>query len=233
VATFVIAHGAWSSAWAWKKMRPLLRAAGHEVFTPSYTGLGERAHLASPSVDLETHVRDVLATLEFEDLTGVVLVGHSYGGIVATGAADRARGRVAHLVYLDAFVPRSGQCAFDLVPPDARTRMERLAAQEGGGWRVPPNPMPPDTAAEDVVWAVPKRRPQPIGTLRQALTFSEEHLPPRGYIYCTRVGPGDPFRPSAERARRDGWRYVEMDASHSPHITAPVALARVLEAIVT
>ena len=85
MATIVLAHGAWSAAWAWKKMRPLLRAAGHEFFSPTYTGLGERAHLANPDIDLSTHIQDVLAVLEFEDLQDVTLIGHSYGGMVATG----------------------------------------------------------------------------------------------------------------------------------------------------
>src|SRR5436189_6336429 len=85
MAAFVVAHGAWSSAWAWRKMRPLMRAAGHELWTPSYTGLGERAHLASPAVGLDTHIQDVVGALEMEDLRDVVLIGHSYGGMVATG----------------------------------------------------------------------------------------------------------------------------------------------------
>ena len=91
MATIVLAHGAWSAAWAWKKMRPLMRAAGHEFFSPTYTGLGERAHLAQPEIDLSTHIQDVLAVLEIEDLKDVTLIGHSYGGMVATGVADKAR----------------------------------------------------------------------------------------------------------------------------------------------
>ncbi|MGZ3348508.1 MAG: alpha/beta fold hydrolase [Xanthobacteraceae bacterium] len=109
MAVFVVAHGAWSAAWAWKKMRPLLRADGHELWTPTYTGLGERAHLASPAIDLDTHIADVIGMLEMEDLRDVVLIAHSYGGMVATGVADRVRERIAQLVYLDAFVPRDGQ----------------------------------------------------------------------------------------------------------------------------
>ena len=105
MAVVVLAHGAWSSAWAWKKVRPLMAEAGHQFFTPSYTGLGERAHLASPSNDLETHIGDVLGVITYEDLRDVVLIGHSYGGMVATGVADRARDRIAQLIYLDAFVP--------------------------------------------------------------------------------------------------------------------------------
>src|SRR5215475_12852732 len=104
MATFLVAHGAWSAGWVWKKMRPLLRERGHELFTPTYTGLGERAHLARHDVGLETHIADILGVLQFEDLRNVILIGHSYGGMVATGVADRAPERLAQLVYLDAFV---------------------------------------------------------------------------------------------------------------------------------
>ena len=226
--TFVLAHGAWSSAWAWKKMRPLLRAAGHELYAPSYTGLGERAHLAHPGITLDTHIDDVLGTLRFEQLRDVVLIGHSYGGMVATGVADRARDRIRLLVYLDAFVPRSGQCAFDLVAAEFREQAQKAARDQGDGWQVPPAPLPPDTSPEDVAWATPLRRPQPIETLRQPLRFEESGLPPRAYVFCARYAPGDVFRPYAERARREGWPYAELDASHNPHITAPEALTSVL-----
>jgi pimeloyl-ACP methyl ester carboxylesterase len=234
VATFVIAHGAWSAAWAWKKMRPLLRAAGHELWTPTYSGLGERAHLASPAIDLETHIRDVLGVLEMEDLRDVVLIGHSYGGMVATGVADRARHRIAQLIYLDAFVPRDAQSLLDLQPAEVRERMRELARSAGDGWRLPPNPMPADTPAADVAWAAGRRLPQPIKTFEQALRLDGNvQPPPRSYIYCRRIGPTDVFRQFAERAQREsGWRYFEIDSSHNPHITAPQELAALLEKIV-
>jgi pimeloyl-ACP methyl ester carboxylesterase len=234
VATFVVAHGAWSSAWAWKKMRPLLRAAGHELWTPTYTGLGERAHLASPAVDLDTHIKDLVGVLEMEDLRDVVLIGHSYGGMVATGIADRARARIAQLVYLDAFVPRNGQSLLDLQDAGVRERMRALARTSGDGWRLPPNPMPADTPAADVAWAAGRRLPQPIKTFEQALQLDERMPPPRSYIYCRRIGATDVFRQFAERAQREsGWRYFEIDSSHNPHITAPQALMDLLEKIVT
>src|SRR5258705_2449533 len=107
--TFLVCHGAWSAGWAWKKMHPLMVAAGHRLVTPTYTGLGEREHLAHPDIDLESHIRDVLAVLRVEDLNTVILVGHSYGGMTATGIADQARERIAKLVYLDAFAPQDGQ----------------------------------------------------------------------------------------------------------------------------
>src|SRR5262245_64923442 len=123
MAVFVVAHGAWSSGWAWRKMRGVMRDAGHDVFTPSYTGLGERQHLASRAVNLSVHIEDVANVLEFEDLHDVVLIGHSFGGLVATGVADRARNRVARIIYVDAFVPEDGQSLMDLLPPRARDAM--------------------------------------------------------------------------------------------------------------
>lgn len=233
MAVFVVAHGAWSAGWAWKKMRPLLRERGHELFTPTYTGLGERAHLARPQIDLDSHVSDILGVMQFEDLHGVILVGHSYGGMVATGTADRAAERISQLVYLDAFVPRNGQSLLDLQPAEARQRMLDAARTSGEGWRVPPNPMPPDTAEEDVAWASSRRVSQPLKTFEQRVRLggAAERLP-RTYIYCKRAGPGDVFRQFADRARSEpGWKLHELDASHSPHITAPQALAALFQEI--
>ena len=233
MATLVVAHGAWSAGWAWKKMRPLLRERGHELYTPTYTGLGERVHLGSPSVDLDTHIQDVCGALTMEDLRDVVLVGHSYGGMVATGVADRETHRIAQLVYLDAFVPRDGQSVFDLHPVEVRERMQRAARLDGEGWLVPPNPPPPDTPPADLAWMAPRRLPHPIKTFEQPIRLSgaADSLP-RTYIYCTRPGPGDGFRQFAQRARTEaGWQYREIDSSHNPHVTAPDALAAMLHEI--
>ena len=231
MATFLVAHGAWSAGWAWKKMRPLLRARGHELFTPTHTGLGERAHLASPGIDLETHIADILGVLEFEDLRGIILIGHSYGGMVATGVADRARERVAKLIYLDAHAPGDGESLFDL-NPDRRSAMVEAARQGGDGWKMPPSPMPPDTSEADQAWAMPRRMPQPLKTFEQKLRLYHGALTlPRHYIYCTRCRPDDGFRKFYERARREGWGRDEIDASHNPHITAPEALAALLDRI--
>lgn len=230
--TYLVAHGAWSAGWAWKKMHPLMQAAGHRLVTPTYTGLGEREHLASPSNDLETHIQDMLAVIRYEDLRDVVLIGHSYGGMVATGVADRARDRISQLIYLDAFVPKSGQAMFDLVP-DRGQRLKE-GAKAGDGWRVPPNPTPRDTSEADAKWIADRRLPQSLKCFDMPLRLRDADIDlPRTYIYCTRIPPGDPFRPFAERARSEpGWRYHEIDASHSPHVTAPEALAQLLQAIV-
>jgi len=228
MATFLVVHGAWAAGWAWKKMRPLMAARGHALFTPTCTGLGERAHLAHRSIDLETHIADILAVLEFEDLKDVILVGHSYGGMVATGVAARARDRIKHLVYLDAFVPESGKSANDYLAE----RVEAMRKAAVDGWKVPPNPTPPDTSPEDVAWAAPRRLPQPLQCFEQKLVLKNGPLTlPRSFIYAQRHNPGDPFRQFMERARKEGWPVYEMDASHSPHVTAPEALMGILDKV--
>ena len=233
MATILVAHGAWSGGWAWIKMHPLMRARGHRLVTPTYTGIGERAHLAHRGIDLDAHIEDLLAVLHYEDLHDVVLLGHSYGGMVATGVAERAPERLAQRVYLDAFVPRDGEALLDLVSTEARAATREGVAELGEGWRIPPNPVPDDTSETDRAWIQPRRVMQPLATFAQPLRVSGagDHLP-RSYIYCTRAAPGDVFRQFAERARSEpGWRCHDLDASHSPNITAPEALADLLAEI--
>src|SRR5438105_4042834 len=130
MATFVLIHGAWHGGWCWQRVAPALRREGHEVYAPSLTGMGERRHLARADIDLDTHIEDVVSLLEMEDLRDVVLVGHSYGGMVITGAADRS-GRVAKLVYLDAFVPENGRCCLDYALPERAARMKEEGSRTG------------------------------------------------------------------------------------------------------
>src|SRR5260221_7026567 len=153
--TFLVCHGAWSAGWAWKKMHPVMQAAGPRMVTPSYTGLGERVHLANVSIDLETHIADILNVIKYEDLRDIVLVGHSYGGMVATGVADRARDRVAQLIYIDAFVPEDGQSLLDLNEPD-RQRTQEFAKT---AWRGPPRPDSPGTAEAHLLMVPPSPCP--------------------------------------------------------------------------
>jgi len=228
MTTFVVAHGAWSAGWAWKKMHPLMAAGGHRLVTPTYTGLGERGHLAHRDIDLDAHIADMLGVLTMEDLREVTLIGHSYGGMVATGVADRARERIVKLIYLDAFAPQHGESLFKLGGPEHEKTMRGRAAD---GWKVSPNPMPPDTPAADKAWAEPRRLPQPIKTFEQPLKLAAPLTLPRHYIYATRPGPGDVFRQFLERARREGWGHSEIDASHNPHITCPEVLMGLLERI--
>jgi pimeloyl-ACP methyl ester carboxylesterase len=231
--TFLVCHGAWGGGWSWKKMHPLMHAAGHRLFTPTYTGLGERAHLANPSIDLETHIQDILNVIRYEDLRDVVLLGHSYGGMVATGVADRAREHIWQLVYLDAFVPDNGQSLLDL-NESARQRMHDLA-KAGDGWRTPPLPPPPDTTPADLEWLNARRVDMPIKCFEEKLRLTHGELSlPRSYIYAKRISPADTFGQFSRRFSNDPrWNYHEIDASHSPNVTAPEALMALLQKIVS
>ena len=213
-------------------MHPLMHAAGHRLVTPTYTGLGERQHLANPSIDLDTHIEDILNVIQYEDLSDIALIGHSYGGMVATGVADRARERLAQLIYLDAFVPRDGQSLFDINGP-GRQPMQKLA-KAGDGWRIPPMPTPPDTAPADVQWLAGRRVAMPVKCFETKLKLHNgEPSLPRSYIYATRFPPANTFGPFATRTKSEaGWSYHEIDASHAPYITAPQALMALLEKIV-
>jgi pimeloyl-ACP methyl ester carboxylesterase len=239
-ATFVLVHPAWFGGWCWKKVTPLLRVRGHDVFTPTLTGLGERAHLARPEIGLETHVEDVVNLLKVEDLGGVILVGNSSGGAVITGVADRVPSQVAHIVYLDAFVPLDGQSLLDIIPPDRRAPMEALVQAEGMGWLLPRFSAAPwekfvpeawrITDEADLRWLLPRLRPTPFGHFTQPLRRKNpaaEPLP-RTYIRC-RHFPHPGFDRYAEAARKTaGWRYRELATSHIPYVTNPNELAEAL-----
>lgn len=231
VATFVIVHGAWGGAWSWNKfVVPMLREAGQTVFPVTLTGLGERAHLSSPEVSLDTHIQDVVNTLFYEDLHDVILVGHSYGGNVITGVADRVPERLQQLVYLDAATPSDGQASADSFP-GRREQVEEQAQSVGWGWQVPPGDAPPDQPAEIVEWARPRRRPMPLKTMTTPvrLTRGETTLP-RSFVYCT-VGkvPGSGQVARAERVKNDPrWQYFELNTGHNLHYTAPKETVAIL-----
>ncbi|HRJ43579.1 MAG TPA: alpha/beta fold hydrolase, partial [Caldilineaceae bacterium] len=171
MALFVIVHGGWSGGWYFQSTARLMRAAGHEVYTPTLTGIGERVHLAHADVDLSLHIQDVVNVLEFEEMHEVVLVGYSYGGMVVTGVADRIPQRISQIIYLDAFVPENGQSVADL---DAmRNEGKETDIPIIDGWRVPHYP------------PQPRKTDHPIKTFTQAirLTNPAESLQlPRTYV---------------------------------------------------
>jgi pimeloyl-ACP methyl ester carboxylesterase len=248
MATFVLVHAAWGGAWEWRRVARLLQANGHDVFTPTLTGLGERAHLTSPEVGLGTHVRDVVSVLEFEDLSDVVLTGHSSAGMVITGAMDRAPERIAHAVYLDALVPRDGEAFVDLAPPELVERMLRgPATRSGRGWLVPP-PFEVDElnmAPADAAWYLAKVVPHPLRFFEQPLALDGRWagVPAITFVHCTERSdylPADPDEEGdsflgvfARRARELGWRYRELATGHDPHITDPHLVSGLLEELAT
>jgi len=208
----------------WSRLAPLLRQAGHDVHAPSLTGIGERSHLASPAVNLSTHVTDVLQCLRYERLSDVVLVGHSYGGMVVTGVADRAAERIRTLVYLDAFVPQNGQALLDLLPAAVRS------AFPADGWQIAP--LAPERQgmrdAAEIAWLDGRRDPQPRGCFSEALALGNRYGGPRAYIFCSGYSPSS-FVPFAERARNDPtWRYHELATHHYPHVSMPRETAELL-----
>jgi pimeloyl-ACP methyl ester carboxylesterase len=231
MATFVLVHGGWIGGSIWTKVATLLRAAGHTVYAPTLTGMGETAHLLSPAVGLETHIADVIGLLTYEDLREVTLVGHSYGGMVITGVANQVTDRLAHLVYLDAFVPADGQCLLDL-QPEVRERFLGVATAQGDGWRIPPGP--PErygvTEEPDRSWFGARITAQPLLTFLQPVRFTAALTYPRTYIRCAASGSmASPFHRFGERARTDpAWRYRELATGHGAMLSLPRETADLL-----
>jgi len=241
MTTFVLVHGAWHGGWCWQRVTSPLRAAGHIVYTPTLTGLGERAHLLAPTIDLETHIRDIVGVLAYEELTDVVLVGHSYAGAVITGVADRAPSRLGHLVYLDAFVLRDGETLFDLHPPPMRDGMRARSDAEGEGWYLPPPPSTGQalfgiTDPADIAWVRGKLGPQPRAPHEQPLRVAHPAGAAlrRTFIYCADKASGDLFAAMARRAQEgEGWGYHELPTGHDAMVTMPEALAALLATLDT
>jgi len=239
MATYVLVHGGGHGGWCYQRVARMLRDAGHEVYTPTLTGLGERAHLLSPGIDLDTHIRDVAAVLQYEDLRDVILVGHSYGGMVITGAADRAADRVGRLVYLDAANPKDGQSLVD-VSGDYITWTRQLGKVIDGVELVL-LPESSDVAAlygvtdpGDAAWMASKLTGHPWRCFEQPLTLANEaaYLAiPQYHIVCTStLATRD--RALIERARAAG-RLWDIDTGHDLMITEPRATASALLEVAT
>jgi pimeloyl-ACP methyl ester carboxylesterase len=213
MATFVLVHGTTGGGWVWKRIALRLRDAGHEVYTPTLTGLGERVHLLTPEVGLDTHITDVVNVLLYEDLRDVILVGHSHAGMVITGVADRVPERIANLVYFDAVVPENGESSLGLVAPEVRKDMEQRVRTEGDGWLFPVMHGPNDVPA--------KNTPHPWKSWTDPLILKNQAM---RQIPCTYIRfsadkqPGEFFQLALEtswqRARARGWRLYEVDTVH-------------------
>ncbi|MEU9335691.1 alpha/beta fold hydrolase [Streptomyces sp. NPDC048290] len=229
MTTFVLVHGAWHGGWAWQRVVPALRAAGHEVHTPTLSGLSDRAHLLDPRIGLATHVQDVVALLEAYDARDVVLVGHSYAGQVITGVADLVPDRLARRVYLDAFVGDDGDSAIELLPPTVAGHFRESAAGPGFGWLVPVRPLDRlgVTDPADVAWLTERLTPHPWRTYTEPLRLTGKHEQvPAEFIECT--GWMRVFRPQSERAAARGWGTRTIATGHEAMVTAPDELAALL-----
>ena len=228
MSTFVLVHGAWHGGWCWKHVRRLL--TGHEVFTPSLTGLGERKHLAGPHVDLDTHIADIVHLLQMEDLREVTLVGHSYGGMVVAGAADRAHQRIKRLVYLDAFVPEDGKCLLDYAVPERAARM-REEGEKLGSVSPPPLSLWGVSKQEHVDFIKPREVRHPFRTMSQPIKISNPEALrkiPKTFVYCSSPATGS-FDQFAAKYRSDpAWKFYELKTGHDAMILMPERVAEIL-----
>lgn len=223
--TFVIVHGAWGGSWAFRSVDSLLSEQGYSVYRPSLTGLGERVHLATPDVGLSTHIEDVVNMLLFEDLHDVVLVGHSYGGMVITGVADRMPDRIRRLIYIDAFIPNDNESLMKLVGSHGAW----LEQMTQGDFVVP--------AWVKLDQPPPKDVPQPLKTFTESIVLKNKAALqiPGSYILTVEEGhdaKDDDFAPSAERAKERGWAVFQLEADHNPQWSAPGVLILMLIKIV-
>ena len=233
MATFVLVHGGGHGGWCYSRVARILRAGGHEVYAPTLTGLGERSHLLSPPVDLDLHIRDIVAVLHYEDLQDVILVGHSYGGMVITGVADRAAERIGRLVYLDAANPVNSQSLVDVSGPIIEAVRPSGRVVDGIELVLLPGPeaglLYGVTDPDDLTWMAQRLTGHPWKCFEQPLTLTNEPALwaiPQYHIVCTSTLPTrDPAL--MDRARAEG-RLWDIDTGHDLMITEPQAVADAL-----
>ena len=225
MAIFVLVHGGYAGSWIWREVRKGLWQAGHEVYTPSLTGMGERVHLANPDIDLSVHIQDVVNEITFSDLKEVILVGYSYAGMVVSGVAEKIPERIAQMVYLDAWVPEDGQSAVDLVGPVAAEMAMQAVQAYGDGWKLYP------TNLEDY----PRMTPQPIKTGLEKLSRKNPAAGrlPKAFVYFTEDSAEDlmlvPIIRFAEKVKDDpDWRYLEVRGDHLVVLSEPEKIVQVL-----
>ena len=236
--TIVFVHGAWGGGWQYKKVQPLLEEAGYTVYRPTMTGLGERVHLARPDIGLSTHIEDIVEVLEFEELYEIVLVGHSYGGMVIAGVAERVPERIAKLVYFDAILPEDGESVMiqslpifnnkaheDELP--AGVQRHALVLEGGGG--AEPWELFPRWVEEGKL--PPVDVPQPLLTFTEPIRLGNPEAAKLPAVFLLTVEAGkefDDFDVFADRARNRGWGVVTMEGTHNPHWFQPENFVRVL-----
>lgn len=234
MANFVLVHGAWQGGWAWDRVVPLLREHGHEVLAPTLTGVGDRAHLVSPRVGLDTHIDDVVSTIRNQRLDDVILVGHSAAGQVIAGVATAEPTRLRRLVFLDAFVPHDGECATEQQPATIAQHYRESVQERGFGWLIPTRKLEALGVTEpaDVEWLTALMVPHPYKAFNDPVRVSPESLAiPSTFIECVdwmRV-----FQGARERAEARGWPVHELRTGHQAMTTAPRELATLLHQIAT
>lgn len=227
MANFVLVHGSWCGSWIWERCISLLRAEGHRVYAPTLTGLADRSHLMSSSVNLSTHIQDVLNLIKFEQLTDVVLCGHSYGGMVITAVADAIPEKITSLVYLDAFLPNDGDSVASLIGPGIIDVLG--SASEHGGLAISPMPLEPfNFNQSDRAMVIRLCTPQPVATFFEPVSLSGKHRSVRGKHYILATGwsqsPFDAFMTSVRGD--DAWTVETLPTGHAAMLDDPASVAR-------
>jgi len=231
MSKFVLVHGSFHGGWVWKDVAATLRNAGHTVHTPTLTGIGDRSHLISPNIGISVNVTDIVNYLEYNDLQDVILVGHSYGGLVISGVAEACADRLKRLVYFDGFIPEDGQSAWDIAPA-AQERWENRASQTSPAWLVPP-PDPTVKYGEHtdrVEWHREQLTPMAMWTHEERLQLPDNKAAtlPRSYIECTQY---EIFQHMAEKARTEGFDFYSLDTHHNPIVYQPELVSDTLLSI--
>lgn len=234
MATFVLVHGAWHGGWCWRRVARRLRDAGHDVYTPTLTGLGERRHLVSPMVGVNLHVEDVVNVLLYEDLQDVVLCGHSYGGMIITGVAGRVPERLRCLVYLDAFVPRDGQCGLDLRTPEGNRALLEQVQTSGAGWRMTPLAAGAVFRVRDPrdrQWVDAQMTEMPYRAYTERLRVEREWPGPKVYVRAEDY-PFPPFDAVYEATLADpAWQVHRLPGGHVLMVDNPEDVSGILLAL--
>ena len=233
--TYVLVHGAYGGGWIWRDVAEGLRKQGHQVFTPTQTGLGERSHLMSRQITVDTHIEDVANVIETNEIQDVILVGHSYGGMAVTGVADRMPERIRHIVYLDALIPENGDTAFTILPAGMADARRKVMREQGGGVALPvPGaeafPIPAGPAKD---WFMRRLRPHPIGTYESPVRLAKPAGAGLPVTYVAYTNPAlAAIEPSRQRAKaKAGWPYVDLPVPHDVEIPNPENVTELLAGI--
>ncbi|MCW6507753.1 alpha/beta fold hydrolase [Lichenifustis flavocetrariae] len=233
--TFVFAHGSWHGGWSWQRVADRLRALGHRAFTPSFTGMGDREHLLTKAITIDTFIEDLSEVIKTEELSDVILVAHSFGGVPITGVADRLPEKLRHLVYLDSIVLENGQTGFSVYPPKEAEDRIAAATKANGGVAVPiPKALPAawgfTEGTPDYAWVLRRITPTPLNAYLTPLTL---HAPfgngvPKTYIHC--VKPENPVIEGSRALVRSqpGWNWIDFPGPHDSMITDPDGIVNLL-----
>lgn len=230
MSNFVLVHGGFCGGWYWKTVKALLEETGHAVFSPTLTGLGERNHLNNPNIDLNTHIADIQNVFLFEDIKGVILVGHSYGGLVITGVAAAMPDRIKQLIYLDGLIPDVSDSLMTLVDEQTADYFRSQVQEKGEGWLVPPPLNTSFVDDNDSNWFNARVTAQAFKSFEQEITFDVTivNAIATSFIFCNQ-NDHITLKNMAKKAQAKGWIYHEIDSGHFPMISNPEALSRVLQ----